>query len=121
MPGTAQRRGARVALAVRPEKISMHRGSILAEDGANRVDGVVESIVFLGESTTYLVRVGSDLFRAKRFDSVETHDITAGTPVTLTWLPRDTSAFVNERGPQGSSAAGNDPEVQDREMLELRA
>jgi hypothetical protein len=99
----------------------VHRGSGQTEDGTNRVDGGIESIVILGESTMYLVRVGSDLFRAKRFDSAETQDITAGTPVSLTWLPRDTSAFVNERGPQGSSAVDNDPEGQGRAMIEARA
>ncbi len=90
--------GTSVVLAIRPEKIVVEQTQSEQTDTRNRVNGVIESVVFLGESTTYLVRVGNDLFRAKRFHEADTQAVADGDCVTLSWLPRDTNVFVDDRG-----------------------
>jgi spermidine/putrescine transport system ATP-binding protein len=98
LPGTTPSSGASVVLAIRPEKIVVEQTPSTPTDTRNRVDGVIESVVFLGESTTYLVRVGTDLFRAKRFHEADSRALAARDRVTLSWLPEDTNAFVDDRG-----------------------
>jgi spermidine/putrescine transport system ATP-binding protein len=88
--------GTPVVLAIRPEKIVVENSSSPRADTQNRVHGVIESVVFLGESTTYLVRVGNDLFRAKRFHEANTRVFAAGDQVILSWFSEDTSAFVDD-------------------------
>ena len=96
-PGSTPTPGTPVVLAIRPEKIVVEQSLSDPADTRNRVHGVIESVVFLGESTTYLVRVGNDLFRAKRFHESDTRLLATGDEVTLSWLPEDTSAFVDDR------------------------
>lgn len=85
-------RGAPVSLTVRPEKTVVHPAGTTLPVGVNHLDGVIESVVFLGESTTFLVRVGTELMRAKRFiDDAGGLDI--GARVVLAWKPADTNAF----------------------------
>ena len=50
--------------------------------------GTIEGVVFLGESTTYLVRVDGVLMRAKQFLDASAVGTSVGTPVVLSWLPR---------------------------------
>jgi spermidine/putrescine transport system ATP-binding protein len=92
-PGAALPPGSRVFLTVRPEKISIAGELEARRAGTNRVTGIIESVVFLGESTTYLVHVGNVIFRAKQFVDSNVAEMTAGAPVVLSWLPRDTKAF----------------------------
>jgi spermidine/putrescine transport system ATP-binding protein len=103
-PGLTSSPGTSVVLAVRPEKIVVERSSSPPVEGRNRVQGVIESVVFLGESTTYLVRVGNESFRAKRFHEADTRVLAAGDPVILSWLPEDTNAFIDD--PSSPAANG---------------
>jgi ABC-type Fe3+/spermidine/putrescine transport system ATPase subunit len=89
--------GTPVVLAIRPEKIVVEQLRSKPVGARNRVQGVIESVVFLGESTTYLVRVGNDLFRAKRFHEADTRVLATGDGATLSWLPEDTSVFFEDR------------------------
>lgn len=92
--GFQAQRGAAVALSVRPEKIAISADLDADPKAANRLDGVVETIVFLGESTTYLVRANGREFRVKRFHAADHQIIAEGTQVLLSWHPDDTSIFV---------------------------
>jgi spermidine/putrescine transport system ATP-binding protein len=92
-PGAALPPGSQIFLTVRPEKISIASELEAPRAGTNRVTGIIESVVFLGESTTYLVRVDNMIFRAKQFVDSNVAEMTAGAPVVLSWLPRDTHAF----------------------------
>jgi spermidine/putrescine transport system ATP-binding protein len=86
-------RGAAIALAVRPDKTIVQAAGTDLPGEANRLEGVIEGVVFLGESTTFLVRAGDDLMRAKRFvdDGASLH---TGSSVVLAWQPADTTAFA---------------------------
>jgi spermidine/putrescine ABC transporter ATP-binding subunit len=97
--------GTTIALAVRPEKVTIGPPFNGRDRDAaiNRVDGMLENVVFLGESTTYLVRAGGDLLRAKRVREDGAAHLAQGAPVTLSWLPGDTSAFVTEEADSDSS------------------
>ena len=111
--GTAATPGAVVALAVRPEKVSVAPAANPAADHRNRnhVCGTIESVAFLGESTTYLVRVDDGLFRAKRFQDAGTWQPASGDPVTLTWSADDTHVFAADTTPLTPSDRGQ-PEGQ---------
>ncbi len=91
--GPALGPGARVFLAVRPEKLSIAKEPKALAPGTNQLPGIIESVVFLGKSTTYLIRVGDVLIRAKQFVDSSVAEMTAGVGVVLSWLPRDTAAF----------------------------
>jgi spermidine/putrescine transport system ATP-binding protein len=87
--------GDHVVIAVRPEKISIALGPLSEDIEVNQLPGFVETIVFLGESTTYLVRTSAGLFRVKRFHDADHRLIAEGTPVLLYWRPEDTSIFLD--------------------------
>lgn len=91
--GAVPASGSRLFITVRPEKISLSSTSDAPRAGTNTVSGTIESVVFLGESTTYLVRVDNVIFRAKQFVDSNAAELTAGAPVVLSWQPRDTNAF----------------------------
>lgn len=105
-PELATSSGAPVALTVRPEKVSIAGHSGAGANGTNQLAGVLESVVFLGESTTYLVRAVDGLFRVKQFQDVDATEIVAGAPVTLRWEQADTSAFA---APDGQRTLTTDP------------
>jgi ABC-type Fe3+/spermidine/putrescine transport system ATPase subunit len=88
--------GAAVALTVRPEKVSLSLTTGRAKGRVNSVGGVIESVVFLGESTTYLIRVDDGLFRVKQFQDADHGEFVSGAAVTLEWNPHDTSAFLTD-------------------------
>jgi ABC-type Fe3+/spermidine/putrescine transport system ATPase subunit len=91
--------GSRIFLTVRPEKISIAKELETAPPGTNQLTGIIESVVFLGDSTTYLIRVGDVVFRAKQFVDSNTAEMTAGARVLLSWLPQDTTAFPADARP----------------------
>jgi putative spermidine/putrescine transport system ATP-binding protein len=97
--GAALPPGTRIFLTVRPEKISITKELKAAPPGTNQLTGIIESVVFLGESTTYLIRVGDVVFRAKQFVDSNVAEMTAGAQVLLSWLPRDTTAFPADARP----------------------
>ncbi len=94
--------GSAIALAVRPERITISAASDTRGDDGNRVRGVVEGIVFLGESTTYLIRAGTDQFRVKRFHEPDGERFRGGDEVTLSWSPADTNVFALDQSRKGA-------------------
>jgi ABC-type Fe3+/spermidine/putrescine transport system ATPase subunit len=58
MHGDLARPGADVTVAIRPEKVRL----VADGEGANRVAGKVETVLYQGERSEYLVRVGDALF-----------------------------------------------------------
>jgi spermidine/putrescine transport system ATP-binding protein len=91
--GAALSPGSRVVLTVRPEKISIVSELDAPRADTNRVTGMIENVVFLGESTTYLVRVGNAILRVKQFVDSNVALMAAETRVALSWTPRDTNVF----------------------------
>jgi spermidine/putrescine transport system ATP-binding protein len=91
--GAALSPGSRIFLTVRPEKLSIASELDAPRADTNRVTGVIENVVFLGESTTYLVRVGNAIFRVKQFVDSNVAQMTAEARVALSWTPRDTNVF----------------------------
>ena len=86
--GESLRVGERAQLAIRPEKLSIspNDGS---ESPGNRISGEVEEITYLGDISTYHVRIGEELpmikvTAANRLRSVE-RPFTWGDRVTLVW------------------------------------
>jgi spermidine/putrescine ABC transporter ATP-binding subunit len=94
-PGMSVSPGTAVSLAIRPENISVEPATRASDDRSNRVPGTIESVVFLGESTTYFVRVDGGRLRAKRFHEAETCRPSVGDAVMLAWRPEDTNVYVS--------------------------
>jgi spermidine/putrescine transport system ATP-binding protein len=92
-PSFAPPAGTIVAMAIRPENIVLRIVPDSLPSGSNHLLGTIESVVFLGESTTFLVRAGGVLFRVKQFQDSDAREMSAETPVVLHWLPRDTNVF----------------------------
>ena len=57
-------KGARVAVEVRPENVSVHVGDAPAGDHVNVLSGTVQSVVFLGSTLDCQVEVGGALVKA---------------------------------------------------------
>lgn len=90
LPGPARRPGSPVAIAIRPEKMTLAR----AEDGEGMVGvvGVVEDIAYLGDISVYHVRVGEGdgrIVKATRTNRMRADeaDITWEDRVRLDWAP----------------------------------
>jgi ABC-type Fe3+/spermidine/putrescine transport system ATPase subunit len=84
----------RDASPVRPEQVALRGFTDAEEPNLNHVVGTVETVVFLGESTTCLVRVDDTVMRVKQFHDAAHRGTSEGVQVMLTWSPGDTSAFV---------------------------
>jgi spermidine/putrescine transport system ATP-binding protein len=94
--GVTGAKGASVWLALRPEKIEMHKrpegAAVLkmedAPEGANVIAGVIKDIVYLGSETTYEVEIAGGR-RIKTFRSnltrYDQEDFTWDEPVWLAW------------------------------------
>jgi putrescine transport system ATP-binding protein len=82
--------GATAWLAVRPEKIVLHRADPV--DGPNRLAGKVADIGYLGDWTTYRVALdGGRVLRVAQANAARRLDraIDVGDPVWLTFAPED--------------------------------
>ncbi|MBK0398660.1 ABC transporter ATP-binding protein [Limibaculum sp. M0105] len=91
---TTRRAGSAVALALRPEKMSLALVEESGERGDNTLIGRVEDIAYLGDMSIYHVRVAPDtrikVARTNRFRAAE-REITWDDEVKLAW---DASALV---------------------------
>jgi spermidine/putrescine transport system ATP-binding protein len=118
--GAALSPGSRIFLTVRPEKLSIASQLDVPRADTNRVTGVIENIVFLGESTTYLVRVGNAIFRVKQFVDSNVAQMTPEARVALSWTPRDTNVFPADaaRPFAGTENGRREQESSSREALE---
>lgn len=94
-PERAQSTEGEVWMGVRPEKIRLHRrDEPSAEQGLNRLDGVVADSSFTGMSTQYLVRMpwGQELMVFAQNLSREA-SLRRGDEVSLSWHPEHTFAL----------------------------
>jgi spermidine/putrescine ABC transporter ATP-binding subunit len=89
--------GAEVVVAIRPEKLSISRGS--APEGGNAVQGIVKAAAYLGDRSNFHISVdGSDKPFAVATQDAETpltQSLDSGTAVWLSW--RDDALIVLPR------------------------
>jgi ABC-type Fe3+/spermidine/putrescine transport system ATPase subunit len=79
----AARPGARVRVAVRPERIELGTG---AANGASRVAGVVREVVYLGPLTRHVVHTaGAGTLRVDVLSDPAGAAVREGDEVVLTW------------------------------------
>jgi putative spermidine/putrescine transport system ATP-binding protein len=79
-------RGASVQIAVRPEKIML--GS--PDEGSNVTTGVVENVLYLGETTKYEVRTAwGQVLLVKQINRYGSVDYDVNSTVTMWWRPED--------------------------------
>ena len=88
--------GSAISLAIRPEKVGIARAGQAITPERNQLPGEIENVVFLGESTTYVVRAGGEQVRAKLFQDASAGIFAVGDEVTLSWRPEDTNVFAGE-------------------------
>ena len=79
--------GSDAVVAVRPEKITVAARGTRVADGAVRVDGVVDEVVYSGSTTRVLVAgpEGSRFTATVLNEAVDPLEFERGTPVTLSW------------------------------------
>jgi spermidine/putrescine transport system ATP-binding protein len=77
--------GARITVAVRPEKMLLEAATTAAVDTANRWSGVVKQAVYSGSSITYRVDVGTEIMVFAQNQSAQ--PLEPGTAVAVTWDP----------------------------------
>jgi spermidine/putrescine ABC transporter ATP-binding subunit len=77
--------GARITVAVRPEKMLLEDTAMPARDTANRWTGVVKQAVYSGSSITYRVDVGTEIIVFAQNQSAQ--PLAPGTTVAVTWNP----------------------------------
>jgi spermidine/putrescine ABC transporter ATP-binding subunit len=81
--------GAKVRLAVRPEKVAVSTAGG-SRDGWNEVRGRVEEVIYVGEATKYRVRTsGGHLVRAKQLNGRHVPRYEVGADVTVAWHASD--------------------------------
>jgi spermidine/putrescine ABC transporter ATP-binding subunit len=77
--------GARVTVAVRPEKMMLEAGALAEHDTPNRWPGVVRQAVYSGSSITYRVDVGTEIVVFAQNQSAQ--PLAPGTAVAVAWDP----------------------------------
>jgi spermidine/putrescine transport system ATP-binding protein len=77
--------GARVTVAVRPEKMLLEAATAAGVDAANRWSGIVKQAVYSGSSITYRVDVGTEIVVFAQNQSAQ--PLAPGTAVAVTWDP----------------------------------
>lgn len=85
--------GTPVAIALRPEKLTIRPGGLTPSEISNALMGEVAGVVFLGESTTYIVNTSEEQLRVKQFQQGGRATYAAGDLVTVTWSRDDARAF----------------------------
>ena len=77
--------GARITVAVRPEKMLLEAGTAGERDTPNRWPGVVKQAVYSGSSISYRVDVGTEIVVFAQNQSAQ--PLEPGTVVAVTWNP----------------------------------
>ncbi len=107
--------GDRCHAVVRPEKLRIDARDGTPPDGWPRVDGVVESSVYLGTSTQIVVRLAGDVpmtVLVPNSDERERNRLPGGgADVRLSWAPEHIH-LVRESGTAPAAAAQREPETQ---------
>jgi iron(III) transport system ATP-binding protein len=95
--GKGMRRGDPVVCAVRPESVRLCPVGEAPEERVNRLDGEVETIMYLGDSEEYSLRLaGGVLLRAVEYNPT-TRKAEAGDRVTLEVNPCDVVVLPQEK------------------------
>ncbi len=84
--------GKSVTVAVRPEKITIHKEAHRKEN--NCYQGTIESVVYIGTDTNYVVRLASGATMRVREQNIAPSlrkDLDEGTIAYLTWYPESSS------------------------------
>jgi ABC-type Fe3+/spermidine/putrescine transport system ATPase subunit len=89
-PSEDQQPGMRVKLVIRPERISLAREGVLA---INRYEAVVEDVTYLGDATSYRVRIGQDSLTIKHANAVSPIVLKRGDSVAVGWDPQYSLVF----------------------------
>jgi len=91
--------GAPASFAIRPEKIRIAREEVSAVQGCDSAIGKVESVVYLGAATRYLVALDGGGSLAVLYQNADDRDtgLAAGTRVRLSWLPRHRQRLSGQR------------------------
>lgn len=87
--------GKQVSLAVRPEKIFLNQP---AQEGFNTLPGVVESEVYVGSTTTFIVKIASGDQLTLRMQNVQARLgglAPPGSQVTISWAIDSCKAFTD--------------------------
>jgi putrescine transport system ATP-binding protein len=83
---------AKLSVAIRPEKIRLARANLSETDSANRLNGVISDVSYLGGTTTYKIRLeaGGSL-RASLANTARraSDDYAAGDHVVAWFMPDD--------------------------------
>ena len=77
--------GAKITVAVRPEKMLLEAGAAAAGDTPNRWPGVVKQAVYSGSSISYRVDVGMEIVVFAQNQSAQ--PLEPGTAVAVSWSP----------------------------------
>ncbi|WP_305988470.1 ABC transporter ATP-binding protein [Roseibium sp. MMSF_3544] len=91
--------GSRVTIFVRPEFIKTVRPSeaeSTAEAGDNRMEGVVDSLLFNGANSRVLVRTGSGELVESDVTLTGDNDLKPGEDVQLVWSSRQAMCFADQ-------------------------
>jgi putative spermidine/putrescine transport system ATP-binding protein len=101
LPGTGHAPGARLTVAVRPEKIRLQEPSEPVFDELCHARGTIDEVVYLGTVTRYLVSIegaGAIVVLEQNLDTTSMEALGAqGRAVQLTWQPRHTFAIESNR------------------------
>jgi putative spermidine/putrescine transport system ATP-binding protein len=97
-----------VRFVVRPEKLHMLRQNDTPEPGMNVEPGIVEQVIYVGQSTRYIVRLdrGEQLVAVRQ--NVETADDELhkqGRRLRLAWAPEHTYVLDRQEPPEPKPAA----------------
>jgi putative spermidine/putrescine transport system ATP-binding protein len=100
LAGTGRPVGARITIAVRPEKIRLQDAAEPPADGLCHAWGTITDVVYLGTVTRYLVAIegaGSVVVLEQNLDTTSMEALGAqGRAVRLTWQPRHTFAIADD-------------------------
>jgi putative spermidine/putrescine transport system ATP-binding protein len=100
LAGTGRPVGARITIAVRPEKIRLQEAAEPPAEGLCHARGTITDVVYLGTVTRYLVAIegaGSVVVLEQNLDTTSMEALGAqGRAVRLTWQPRHTFAIADD-------------------------
>lgn len=87
------RRGDRVRLAIRPEKLSVsdpeHLGAAPRETECSEVAGTLQDVIYLGSICKYVISIGGSHVTSQELMSGDRGRFRLGQPVLLTWRNAD--------------------------------